>query len=370
MKFGLKYIKALDGLRAIAALMIICFHYFRDTESDNYFFVLLAKFCTFGQTGVSLFFVLSGFLVTRVLLSTKPESGYFKKFYIRRILRIFPLYYLFLILWYVLVPFFNDSDFFSFNDQIYYWIYLQDFAITFGWKSHGPDHFWSLSVEEHLYLIWPLMIYFLSTKTLSKCIWFFVALALLVRLLLVNHNYPTSYFTFSRLDDFSLGALLALWELNGKLKTIHANKFLIYIMSLLIPTVVLWGFVGGDHADWLQVVKFSLLAFIYFFLIGFVVTAGENHWFNRFLNWKFFNFTGKISYGLYVYHPLCFLIAKQYVGNSPLLLFAVGMISSYLISYLSYTLFESKFIHLKKYFEYKAVSEDQVQDKNAVDMPS
>lgn len=368
MKFSLKYIKALDGVRAVAALMIVCFHYFRDIESNNYLFVLLAKLCTFGQTGVSLFFVLSGFLVTRVLLVTKPLSNFFTIFYIRRILRIFPLYYLFLVLWYILLPLVTNTDFYSFKEQIYYWVYFQDFAVTFGWKSQGPDHFWSLSVEEHFYLFWPLLIYFLSIKTLSKFIWSFVALALIVRVLLVAYNYPASYFTFARLDDLSLGSLLAVWELNGKLKTISPYKFVICILVLLIPTLVLWGFVGGSHAGWLQVVKFSLLAFIYFFLIGFVVTAGENHRFNKFLNWKFFNFTGKISYGLYVYHPLCLIIAKQYVGYNPLLVFFVGILSSYVLSYISYALFESKFINLKKHFEYKAFSEEQVQDKNAVNV--
>ena len=113
----LKHFKELDGVRAIAALMVMFFHFFQNLDTQNVILISVKKYAIFGQTGVSLFFVLSGFLITRILLNTKHSESYFKNFYIRRALRIFPLYYLFLIIFYFLIPFFENSAIISFNQQ-------------------------------------------------------------------------------------------------------------------------------------------------------------------------------------------------------------------------------------------------------------
>jgi len=365
MKIKLHYFKELDGIRAIAALMIIFFHFFRSLHTNNTVILMVQKFATFGQTGVSLFFVLSGFLITRILLSTKEGPGYFLNFYLRRTLRIFPLYYFFLALWYFAIPLLISTDTPPFSEQIYFWTYLQNFAYTFKWPAEGPTHFWSLAVEEHFYLFWPFLVYFLSKKALHNTIWFLVIVALLVRVLLVYNGYGTFYFTFARIDELTIGGLLALWEVKGKLKTIKPGKFTIAIVILLLPTLGLWFATGGSGLAWIQVVKFIPLSFIYFCVVGFVVTASANHWVNRFLKWKFFSFTGKISYGLYVYHPACFLITEHYLKNSSAaLIFLVGIVTSYTISFLSYHFFESKFLIFKKYFEYKS-NDTKAPEKNA-----
>ncbi len=161
----IKYYKELDGVRGIAALMIMTFHFFQPIIPNTTTLIYINKFIKFGQTGVSLFFVLSGFLITRILLSTKEKSGYFLTFYIRRALRIFPLYYGFLIIYYFLInPYLYNASNLSFSTQFYYWFYLQNIADTFGWAANGPFHFWSLAVEEHFYLFWPLLVYYLNDK--------------------------------------------------------------------------------------------------------------------------------------------------------------------------------------------------------------
>src|SRR5689334_3773086 len=106
---NLRYHKELDGVRAIAAFMVIFFHFWHEGEFN--LSPLLTRISNFGRTGVSLFFVLSGFLITRILIATKESPGYFSSFYIRRSLRIFPLYYLFLSLTFIIIPLISGKPF-------------------------------------------------------------------------------------------------------------------------------------------------------------------------------------------------------------------------------------------------------------------
>lgn len=345
----MKYIKQLDGIRAIAALMVMFFHFFRNIETNSQFYLAIKKISIFGQTGVSLFFVLSGFLITRILLSTKEKKNYFKNFYLRRALRIFPLYYLFLTIYYFLIPLISNSQFVPFNQQIYYWIYIQNFATTFNWKSSGPDHFWSLAVEEHFYLFWPLMVYFIQYKKIKFGLLLIIVLALISRLFFVENNIEVFYFTLTRMDELALGALLATFERDGKLGYAKTKTFLISIVILIIPTIILWIGTTGKSISFIQLFKFNLISLIYFCLIGLVVCLKNENFFNKVLRSKFFIYTGKISYGLYVYHPLCFfmisiLLKVTYVPIS----FFLSFLLTYLIASISYYFYESYFISLKK----------------------
>jgi peptidoglycan/LPS O-acetylase OafA/YrhL len=347
----MKYIKQLDGIRAIAALMVMFFHFFRNVEANSQFYLAIKKISIFGQTGVSLFFVLSGFLITRILLSTKEKKNYFKNFYLRRALRIFPLYYLFLIIYYFLIPLISNSQFVPFNQQIYYWIYIQNFATTFNWKNSGPDHFWSLAVEEHFYLFWPLMVYFIPYKKIKLGLLLIIVLAFISRLFFVENNIEVFYFTLTRMDELALGALLASFEKDGELSYAKAKTFLISIVILIIPTIILWIETTGKSISFLQVFKFNLISLIYFCLVGLVVCLKNENFLNKILRSNFFIYTGKISYGLYVYHPLCFFIISvllkvTYVPIS----FFLSFLLTYLIASISYYFYESYFISLKRKF--------------------
>lgn len=353
----LKHFKELDGIRAIAALMVMFFHFFHELVTSNPTLILIKKFAFIGQTGVSLFFVLSGFLITRILLNTKHTDGFFTNFYVRRALRIFPLYYLFLIIFYFLIPVIENTEFVPFEQQIYFWVYLQNFAITFNWNSNGPQHFWSLAVEEHFYFIWPLLIYYLDKKRIKVAIYSLILIAFLVRLILVINHIEVFYFTFCRMDELAVGALLAVWEVNGKLDNYKANNFIKMAAVLLIPTLGLWIFTSGMGLDLVQVIKFILLAFCYFCFIGFAITTNENHWLKIFLRNRFFSYAGKISYGLYVYHPLCFLFVNTHLQlNSIIISFMVSFALCFLIASASFYLLESKFLSFKNKFNYNAIS--------------
>jgi peptidoglycan/LPS O-acetylase OafA/YrhL len=354
----LTYYKNLDGVRAIAALMVMFFHFFKEIEPDSYILKIFSKIAIFGQTGVTLFFVLSGFLITRILFNTKDTSGYFKNFYVRRTLRIFPLYYLFLFIYYFLLPLIFGTAKSPFNEQLVFYSYLQNFANTFNWNSAGPSHFWSLAVEEHFYLFWPFVVYLFSPKNLTRIIVGIIIGALFLRIYMLNLGYGVFYFTFTRFDSLAVGALLAILELKNYFKKENTKYFLILLGSIFIPTLILWSFFTREGNVYIQMFKDPLLTFIYFSIIGFLLCIKENHPLNSLLKTRFFSYTGKISYGLYVYHPLAYYICMKFIDvKNVMLSFFIGVIMTYLISTLSFYLFESSFLKFKKYFEYKRSKE-------------
>lgn len=143
---NLTYYKNLDGLRGIAALMVVVFHFM---YSDNVKYLgnidSIKRYFEFGQHGVSLFFVLSGFVITRILIKKRNNKNYFNSFYWRRVLRILPLYYFYLLVSYFVWPLISGGSITTFNSQIPFYIYIQNLGI---WKGPiaGPGHFWSLAV--------------------------------------------------------------------------------------------------------------------------------------------------------------------------------------------------------------------------------
>lgn len=350
----LKYLPQLDGVRALAALMVMFFHFFQHVKASSGILALLKNLSIFGQTGVSLFFVLSGFLITRILIKTKQNENYFLNFYARRSLRIFPLYYLFLIIFYFVVPIIEKTTIAPFNQQIWFWIYLQNFAKTFHWDNYGPTHFWSLAVEEHFYLFWPLIVYFFPVKKIKIWIVLLILISILVRIILVNLNFDPFFFTFSRMGELTMGAQLAIMELEGKLISANAKKFLIFCVIMVVPTIGMWVAVSGTASDTMQVIKFLLIGFCCFGLIGMVLTIGQENFLNRIFRTGFLMFTGRISYGLYVYHPLVFALMEKHIPRyNTAIDFVLNFGATYLVAALSFYLFEIKFLHFKKWFEYR-----------------
>jgi peptidoglycan/LPS O-acetylase OafA/YrhL len=351
----LKHLNELDGVRAIAALMVMFFHFFDQQYSQNIIVKAIKTVSVFGQTGVSLFFVLSGFLITRILLQSKNKKNFFKSFYLRRALRIFPLYYLFLVIYYFIVPLLLKVPIAPFQEQYYYWIYIQNIAISFNWNVKGAIHLWSLAVEEHFYIVWPFLIYFLNEKKIMISVYIIVCIALGCRFWLVDTTYGAFYFTFCRMDELAMGAYLAVMESQNKLTQNNANKFLALFIITACTTIVLWVVTSGKALAIIQVSKFTLVAFCYFNFIGWILIAKPSNWIKQNLQLKFLSYTGKISYGLYVYHPTCFLLVFIFLKPASVAVsFIACFVFTFLLSMLSYHLFESKFLILKKKFEYSS----------------
>ena len=284
----LKYFKSLDGIRALAAFAVVFCHFFNEGNTQGYkYFYEITKL---GNSGVSLFFVLSGFVITRILLNSRESNKYFQTFYLRRLLRIAPLYYFGLVCYY-LAPIFLNGNYQlpKFSDQIYYWVYLQNFARTFGWSSSGPGHFWSLAVEEHFYLLWPAIIYFAfhfrdKFKNLIYICCLIIIFSGVLRFLMLSEGYEINVFTLTRLDQMAMGCLMALLERKGFLTKTH---FKVYLGLFIIGGVAV---LGVSKLDYVLLNTFKHYAFgiCYFGLIGLSATGSNKLFFTSFsICWRF-----------------------------------------------------------------------------------
>jgi peptidoglycan/LPS O-acetylase OafA/YrhL len=356
---GQIYRKELDGIRAIAAFMILVYHFFKHFDGNSILVRTIGPYTEFLQYGVSLFFVLSGFLISRILISTRQDKYYFRQFYIRRVLRIFPLYYLFLVIYYFIQPFIFQYPVVPFSNQVYFWTYLQNFATTFEWPAVGPIHFWSLSIEEHFYLFWPLIIYYCRLNKLQYAMFLTILIAVLVRILLISNGYKVFYFTFARMDELAAGGLLAILELKNKLLTTNSKKFLITGIAIIILTAILWTIFDGKENPVIQVLKYLMFSGVFFSLIGYVICLPNDHYLKKILMFPFLQYSGKISYGLYVFHLLCFELFSNFLKTPYSLINFAGSVGlTFLVASISYHFFEKKFLQLKRFFEYNQAVPD------------
>jgi peptidoglycan/LPS O-acetylase OafA/YrhL len=301
----------LDGLRGLAVLLVVAFHYINnqlgsgDTTALNKAEYILMKATYFGWVGVDLFFVLSGFLIGTILLTNRGAAHYFKTFYIRRFFRIVPIYYLLLFIF----LFFKRTtlsapDIYIFQNDIslyYYFPFMQNFVMgqvgNFGPEALTPT--WSLAVEEQFYLIIPLVIYGLKPSQLKYFIVFCLLLAPLSRLLAGNW-YQKYTLLPSRIDSPIMGLLVA-YLLNDQViklwivKNIRMVK--ITAFSLLIASILIYVF------SEIGVFNHTVIALIFSLILLIVLNTHSGLLF-RILTFKAFVFTGTISYFLYLFHQL------------------------------------------------------------------
>ncbi len=294
------YFPELDGVRAVAIAMVMAFHlgvdYFPGPVS-------------LGQTGVDLFFVLSGFLITGILLKAPQRDWHeVRTFYIRRSLRIFPLYYVTLIVvWTWLM-----------RDHVSWdvWVYLQNITITFHGFMRGPTHFWSLAVEEQFYLVWPFIVLFVPRRYLGKILAAMIATAFLIRIPMLHAGLSVFYFTFSRMDALAAGATLALLQWRGQLARCRRMFTAILVLGIVLIIIEARIAAGGHHEFTMQLTRYSVFAATYAAAIGLLLTAGRNI-ISRVLSSSPLRFIGRISYGLYVFHPLVFTWVLRRFATQP-----------------------------------------------------
>ena len=349
------YLPALDGVRGLAVLMVMIFHYCQANHffPDHPVLRVISKLSVFGQTGVDLFFVLSGFLITRILLKAKKKpEPFFKNFYARRILRIFPLYYGCLLLIYFIIPALTSGAAIPFIKQVWFWSYLQNIVYTFPVVPfEGPNHFWSLAVEEQFYLVWPFLVYFLGTGWLVGTVGASILVGLAVRSVFIAHDVSVVFFTLCRLDGLVLGSVLALLEAHQGGLQKYRKPFLRGAFILLGLLAVIWPLTTGKGLDILQVVKPLLMAIFYLFCVGYVASLSDKGRIYQWMTGRSLTQIGVISYGLYVFHPLCF----DWVLHSPLNQNgAIALVASFALTFgvaiASFNYYESHFLKLKKYF--------------------
>ena len=353
---NLRYYTNLDGIRGIAALMVIVFHFF-GSESQEYLekIDLFRQLTEFGQHGVTLFFVLSGFVITRILINTRNKTGYFSLFYLKRILRILPLYYLYLIAHYYLLPVILDKPFTNFNYQIPVYFYLQNLTEVLNIKASGPGHFWSLAVEEHFYLLWPLVVFVINPKHLSKLIAVIIIGVFFLKYYMLKNGYSINYFTFTRVDQLLMGAILALLESNGFFKDRHALKKMLFIGLTVFPIAVIVYIFSGKFYFIKEMMKYPILGLFFFAAIGLLISTKDKNIINLFLTSKVLQYLGKISYGLYVWHIFALRIVEKFLLTKMWIIDMFLEISlSIFLAHLSFFLFEKYFLELKNRIRLKS----------------
>ena len=358
LSYNNRYFPALDGLRGLAILLVVFLHNFRFM---NYFF--------FGWLGVDLFFVISGFLITGILVDSLDQPHYLRNFYMRRLLRIFPLYYLTLIICFFILPLFRDLHFdpvYYKNNQAYMWTYLQNWLFIF--KPPATDqsllHTWSLAVEEQFYLFWPLLILIIRNK--GRLLFFALLLLVIVgiaryvvyRLDIAELGYA-SLFTFTRIDGLCIGAAVSLiMRMNPALLRNNTP----YIVLLFAAGNFAFYFINRDQGfglPYLAFIGYTTFAML-FGLLVFEAADGRSRLIHYLFANPFMKFFGKISYALYVFHWPVYLLTfdrlRQALSSS--LSPSLASISSatlatgiaILLSVFSYHYFEKPFLKLKAKF--------------------
>lgn len=366
---------ALDGIRGIAILMVILFHAghfgnFRPvTRLGMYANMLISS----GWIGVDLFFVLSGFLITGILLRSRQRPGYFRNFYARRALRIFPLYYAAILAFVVVMPSIKFAGPIPNKVILLTASYTVNLAIAFhGWTAIPPEmqHFWTLAIEEQFYLMWPLLVYLLTRKRMVLLCAAIMAIAPLLRWWFESQQNLTAMFTFTlcRIDTLALGGLVALLTQRKAAPPVH--KWILWSTGAVAAGGLLTEFIGSGGLHFgspvMAIIGFSLVAWLSGLLIVGVTWFPGGKW-ARIYSSPPLRLLGKYSYGLYICHQPVMLALRivhcdintlrrwlplevvAYIAFA-----ALSLLCSVVVALVTWHLIEAPCLKLKRFFEYAA----------------
>lgn len=360
------YFPNLNGVRFIAALLIIIHH----VEQIKTIFNLDSCYKTIpfieiiGKLGVILFFVLSGFLITYLLLAeeNKTKTINIKDFYIRRILRIWPLYFLILVLALLVLP---QIDLFALpgygKEVIYknlypkiilYTLFFPNLVLVLYGAIPYVSHTWSIGTEEQFYLIWPIILKYFKKKRIFLMILivlFYKATDIILYLNYFNHfpyiKIMQGYWFCFNIDCMAIGGFFAivLFQKNNLLKFLLNNYLFYSVLVLLISFLAMGIYVPHIHNQF------------YSLLFGIVIlNFAANKKLSTLLENKPLVYLGKISYGIYMYHligiVLSIYLMKSINVSSNLAIYSLSIGFTLLFASVSYEYFESIFLILKKRF--------------------
>jgi peptidoglycan/LPS O-acetylase OafA/YrhL len=342
------HIPQLDVLRGVAVLEVMLYH-----ASDIAPSLHLNPVMRAGYTGVDLFFVLSGFLITGILVGSKDEPHYFKNFYARRALRIWPLYYALLLFTFLLLPAvapsLREAIFEGSRPWPSFFFFIQNLMV-----SHPPFDTlrvtWSLAIEEQFYLAWPLIVWLAPRKMLKPLAISGLLLSMAARWSsIIGLTPPLNVYmnTLTRLDGLALGAFLALWIPEADSLTVKRAGMA--VTAIALPAAV---FVGWTHPEHWAFYSLVAVTFAGLLCVAIHVPA--------LARLDFLKYTGKISYALYLVHvPVFVWMSSGWIGkffaHTSVLGGAAQVALSFAICYglaaASWRFFESKFLRLKSRFE-------------------
>lgn len=321
----------------------------------------LLQIISHGWLGVDLFFVLSGFLITGILVDSRHKSHFFRNFYARRFLRIMPLYFAVVIAFVVFYS--HTREYFLLST-----LFAANLANLFGVTvPHGPGVLWSLAVEEHFYLLWPLLVYLLDRRKLTILAIFIVVVTPIARGLAVAHGMPIDaavyVYSWFRFDGLALGGLLAIWVRSPK--AIQANSYrlsAVFVGLAVLITIIGVSF-GLMHKGVLgTALRFNQaqLAFAAFLLVVLVLQGTR---LTAFLRTPFARLSGNLSYCIYLIHLALGdgyqTVASRFNLQASALFGDFGdvvvrgifiILASFGLAMLSKKYLEEPFLRLKRYF--------------------
>ncbi|MBN1611280.1 MAG: acyltransferase [Polyangiaceae bacterium] len=374
---GQDHLPVLDGIRGIAILAVLLVH-FGSSEMEpalrtgSWFERAYDKLASTGGCGVDLFFVLSGFLITRILLRARGKKNAWRNFYSRRVLRIFPLYYFALTLVFVLVPVVSqqaaDTTAELRSHQIWLWTYANNYTPLLGMELQQSwlnlNHFWSLAVEEQFYLVWPFLVFWLPARRIFWVLGGLVLTAVATKLVLLDAgNRMAAYMmTPCRFDALAMGGALAYLSARrgGLLSFLPTARWLLVGAA---GTLALIGAVSRS-APWLwwtTAVVHTAFPVLFTAVVALAIEA-QPPILNRLLCFGFVRFFGKYSYGIYVWHGLMYSLFpiflpvawfEHVVGHRLLGVFAFTVVASgasVVAALASWNLVENPFLGLKSRF--------------------
>ncbi len=336
-----QYYKGLDGIRAIAVIFILLFH------SELQCFKAL-------WVGVPVFFVLSGFLITGILIQNKEAVNYFKVFYFRRTLRIFPIYYLLLFTMILFAYYIKAPT----EKMGHYFFYVQSFIISHGVKHEFCHslfaHTWSLSVEELFYLFWPFLIWVTPRRFYIILFGAIAVFSVIYKIIVYPSGYDNQILLsiFGNLDALMAGAIIFLFNSSKHIKKINYQNALLCSGVLFAGIILLNTNNIGGRFIYLFALQFSAILFSVSLII--YLLKREIFLFSS----PLLTYIGRISYGLYLYHYIvyAFVVSLFYhykVDIHPILLMTVKIGTSIVIASLSYHIIESFFLKYKDKLTYQ-----------------
>ncbi len=359
------HIGALDGIRGFALLIVFLYHALEYTihPSTPWARVLYAWIHA-GWVGVDLFFVLSGFLITGILLEARGAENYYKVFYARRALRIFPLYYLVMIgsilVWGVHRKFLT---------VLFFWLNLSNIPTAiFPLLIPYLAHYWSLSIEEQFYLIWPLIVRRVSLRRLQILASGVIVATLVLRnlpvTLMLNHRWPEFVYRFMiyRLDGLAGGGLLAILVYRGK----DLARWALCFQALFLASGAAAAFlIVGNARSGDMVTRFGYTSITLCSLSLVALALRHGSVTSRVFSSSFLRLTGRYSYCIYLIHPFFInngwhvkkLVARAADGYltanvQALISAAIFFAMSYAVGVLSWHFLETPVLKYKRYFSY------------------
>lgn len=354
---ALSRIPAVDGLRGVAILAVLSFHFVNNQLVHSVMAAgrILAKMTSFGWAGVDLFFVLSGFLITTVLLEKKGSKNFFSSFFIRRIFRIIPCYYLLLVIFLLIqaVPYFSSNHLLVGNQAIPMLSYFAMVHNLFMANSNnlGNDVLsisWSIGIEEQFYIIFPFLVYWVDEKKIPIVLGLLVVIASVVRSQ-VDNWIPAYVLLPTRMDALSVGALVACFFRNGYFS--HTmEKYKYHLFTLFVVDVCVCAYLYIENGD-LGPIRHGLFAAAFGILLLFALYPIPVY--TDILSLKPLQWVGKISYSLYLFHYLILAVFHHVAGNSnglvlesnlDLIVTLTALSFSFIFAWALYNWFEGPFV--------------------------